>query len=181
MPRFSSTIPLLSLATLLVACRHDKGDDGKSDIRFSRNAGAGSAKYVMQPGDLRIVTVDGAVDLALLGDTISSGLSQKNLDKVKRETDTSAVEGSGFGASIEKMVKGTVQSAIGTRVAFPISALKDVRNDGGKIVFAWNGKSQEIFSHSNVNGKNVLESFSPADAQGFVDAVRARMRARGQF
>ena len=134
----------------------------------------------MGPGDIRIVTTDNGIDLALIGDTISSGLSQHALDRVRKETDTSAVKGDGFGASIEKMVKGSVQSAIGTRVAFPISAVRSVRYDGNKIVFDWNGKSNNFFGHTNVNGRNVLESFDAADARQFADAVMARKRTRGQ-
>ena len=172
-------LTLIGASTLLLvsACRHaeDDGDGKTGHMRLSRPAGAGGA--TMQPGDIRIVSVDGGVDLALLGDTISSGLSESTIDKVKRETDTGAVTGSGFGASIEKMVKSTVQSAIGTRVAFPLSDVKDVRNDNGKLVFDWTGKQRDLFSHSNVNGRKVLDSFSSADAQRFVDAVHARKRA----
>jgi hypothetical protein len=115
------------------------------------------------------------VDLALIGDSISGGLSEQALAKVRRETDTAAVKGSGFGADIERMVKGTVQSALTTRVAYPLSAVKDVSYDGRRIIFEWNGKPQS-FGKMNVDGKDVLETFDPADAQRFVDAVRARKR-----
>jgi hypothetical protein len=136
--------------------------------------GSDAARRPLQAGDVRIVTEDGGVDLALIGDTISGGLSQQTVDKVKRETDTGAVQGSGFGAEIERMVKGTVQSAIGTRAAFPLSAVRDVRYENGKLIFDWADKPQNMFGKVNVNKKDVMESFSPADAQRFVDAVRAR-------
>src|SRR5678815_254909 len=57
-------------------------------------------------GDVRIVATNGGIDLALIGDSISSGLSPEALRKVKRETDTARVTGSGFASQIEKMVKG---------------------------------------------------------------------------
>ena len=98
---------------------------------------------------------------------------QQSLDKARKEIDTNTVKGTGFGADIEKMVKGTVASALSTRVAFPLSAIKDVSYDGQRIVFDWNGKPR-LSGKMNVNNKDVLESFSAADAQRFVDAVRAR-------
>jgi hypothetical protein len=128
--------------------------------------------------DVRITSTGNEVDLALIGDTISAGLSQVALAKAKHETDTGAVSGSDFGASIERIVKGTVQSALGTRVAFPISALNDARYESGKIVFDWK-ENTHVFVKTNINGKPMLESFRPEDAQRFVEAVRARKSARG--
>jgi hypothetical protein len=138
---------------------------------------ASAAPAPLGPGDVRIVTADSGIDLALIGDSISTGLSPYALDKVRRDTDTAKVTGTGFGASIEKMVKGAVAGAIGTRVAFPLSAVKDVRYEGGRLQFEWAGTPVNLFEHSKVNGRPVLESFPPDDARRFVEAVRARKRA----
>ena len=54
----------------------------------------------LRAGDVRIVSTDGGIDLALIGDSISSGLSPATLAKVAQETDTAGVKQSGFGASI---------------------------------------------------------------------------------
>jgi len=125
-------------------------------------------------GDVRIVTTNGGIDLALIGDSISSGLSPEALRKVRHETDTASVTGSGFGSQIEKMVKGTVQGAIGTRVSFPISAVREVRYDGEKLVFEWSGEPRKVFEQTKIDKKPLLASFAPADAQHFADAVNAR-------
>ena len=176
-------LTLLVVAGLLAgACRHkdkDNDDDApKVPVHPSRSADA--SQYVMQAGDIRIASVDGGVDLALLGDTISGGLSANTLAKVRRDIDTGAVKGSGFGADIERRVKSTVQSALNTRVSFPLSSVRDVRYDGRKIVFEWSGKPSMTFDnvHVNAHGKSALESFSAEDAQRFVDAVRARKSTR---
>jgi hypothetical protein len=169
---------LVVTLTLLTACRH-RDDDRRASVHLSRSDAA-TAPYVMQEGDIRIESVDGGIDLALLGNTISGGLSQKTLQKVKRETDTNEVKSTGFGADIEKMVKGTVQSALGTRVGIPLSDVKDVHYDGQKIVFEWNGKSHHDFGNTKINHKDVLSSFSAAAAQRFVDAVHARKQARSE-
>ena len=129
-------------------------------------------------GDVRIVSTSGGVDLALIGDSISTGLSPSALRKVHEETDTSKVSGSGFGASIERMVKGTVQGAIGTRVSFPVSAVREARYDGEKIVFEWAGEPRKLFENTKVDGKPLLASFAPEDSRRFVDAVNARLRPK---
>lgn len=128
----------------------------------------------LRAGDIRIVTTNNGIDLALIGDSISTGLSPAALRKVREETDTSKVSGTGFGASIEKMVKDKVQGAIGTRVSFPVSAVREARYDGQKIVFEWNGEPRKIFDNTKIDGKPLLASFSPEDARRFVDAVNAR-------
>lgn len=149
-------------------------------MHMSRPSATAPADVPLAAGDIRITSMDGGVDLALIGDSISGGLSTTALAKVRRETDTNAVSGNDLGASIEKIVKGTVQSALGTRVTFPLSAVREVRYDGKRLVFDWAGKAQPGFGHVNVDNKDVLESFNPDDAQRFVIAVRARQRERGR-
>ncbi|MDB4892963.1 MAG: hypothetical protein JWL61_4818 [Gemmatimonadetes bacterium] len=163
---------VVAAALLTVACSHKEDERPEIPVKLSRSTD--TSRYEMQPGDVRIASVDSGVDLALLGDTISGGLSSKTLAKVKHETDTAAVKGSGLGSEIERMVKGTVQNALATRINIPLSAVKDVRYDGKKIVFEWNGRPPKTFGNIKTDKKDVLESFSAEDAQRFVAAVRAR-------
>jgi hypothetical protein len=183
-----SVFPLAIGGLLLAgACSRGSDDDARSaqsrdensDTRVTMTRSASSDR-ALGPGDVRIVTTDGGIDLALIGDSISSGLSPSALAKVREETDTAKVSGGRFAGDIEKMVKGTVQSAVGTRVSFPISAVRDARYENGRIVFDWNGKSPGVFDNTRINRKSLLESFAPADAERFVDAVRARKRATGR-
>jgi hypothetical protein len=169
-----SAVHAIALALALVACSHRDSDEDRAASALPE-----SSTIVPDDGrDVRIMTTGNEVDLALVGDTITSGLSEQTLAKARHETDASAVEGTGIGASIERMVKSGVQTALGTRVAIPISALNDVRYEHGAIVFDWKKKPM-AFVKTNVNGKPIMESFRPEDAQRFVAAVRARKRARG--
>jgi hypothetical protein len=163
---------------VLAACRHDD-EQAKTPVNISRPSPA-MAEAPLADGDIRIVSTDSGIDLAMIRDSISGGLSAHALAKVRRETDTNAVTGSGFGASIEKMVKGSVQSALGTRISVPLSSVKDVRYDGQRLVFDWNGTPPRDFGNAKVNNKDVMASFSAEDAQRFVVAVRARKRALGR-
>src|SRR5581483_9331140 len=62
------------------------------------------------PGDIRIASQDSAMEIALIGDSLVAGLGSRVREKVHNDLDTSQVSGSGFSASIEKMVKSTVAS-----------------------------------------------------------------------
>jgi hypothetical protein len=179
------TSPIVLASALLVgACSGrsrdaERVDTARSHAFVTIPGSAAGAPAPLGAGDVRIVTADTGIDLALIGDTISSGLSEHAIAKVRQETDTGAVAGTGFGADLEKMVKGTVQKAVGTRVGFPISDVREVRYDGRAIVFEWAGKPPKMYGTAKVNGKPFLESFAPEDAKRFADAVMARKRAGG--
>ena len=171
-------VAVLALSQAVVGCSR-QSDDAKSTPLTVERRPATAPPDSLRAGDVRIVTVDSGVDLALIGDSISAGLSATTVERVRRETDTAALNGTGFGASIERMVKSTVASAIGTRVSFPVSAVRDVRYEGGELKFDWVGKPVQVFAKSKSNGRPVMQSFRPDDAQRFVEAVRARKRALG--
>ena len=174
----------LMLGTSL-ACTGGDGDQRRADEAMGADttsaarapaapAADAEARDSLGEGDVRIVASNGGVDLALIGDSISTGLSAQALRTVRAETDTAAVSGTGFGAQIEKMVKGTVQGAVGTRIAFPISDVREVRYDGEKLVFEWTGKPRTLFDKTKIDGKPLLASFAPEDARRFAEAVNAR-------
>lgn len=171
----------ISVAVLIVSAGcsshdtdHNTDDDG---ARMSMPSTSTAVPDSLATGEVRIVTADSGVDLMLVRDSISGGLSEATLAKIRQSVDTTSVKSTGIGASIEKLVKSTVTSAVGTRVVVPLSAVKDVRYEEGRLQFDWNGKPTKIFDNTKVNGKPVMESFRPDDARRFVDAVRARKRA----
>ena len=178
MPHRFTKASVVAAALIASACSSKPADRAKDEapdggVTISKTSVPVSDDS-LNAGDVRIVATNGGIDLALIGDSISSGLSPAALKKVHEETDTARVTGTGFGASIEKMVKGTVQGAIGTRVSFPVSAVRQARYDGEKIVFEWEGEPRKIFENTKVDGKPLLAAFSPEDARRFVDAVNAR-------
>ena len=174
-------------ASLACAGGQDEGSRGDAGApettaaaQTPSNASAGTSVSAaaegdsLGEGDVRIVTTNGGIDLALIGDSISTGLSPQALRTVRTETDTTRVAGTGFGAQLEKMVKGTVQGAVGKRIGFPISDVREVRYDGEKLVFEWAGEPRGLFDNTKINGKPLLASFTPEDARRFAAAVNAR-------
>ncbi|HET7187862.1 MAG TPA: hypothetical protein VFI52_06895 [Gemmatimonadaceae bacterium] len=162
----ASIAAVVIASLLLTSCSRHRDDEERGSIAQAGAAG----------GEVRIQTTSGELDMALVGDSISAGLAPDALAKVRRETDTAQVSSSSIGGSIERMVKSTVQSAVSSRVAFPVSAVKDVRYRDGAIEFEWNERPTRLFEQTKVNGKPFLASFAPQDAERFVDAVRARIR-----
>jgi hypothetical protein len=159
------------MATPLVlgACHSDR-----SEVRV-RNPGFTNrdSTRVLGPGDIRIVSVDSAIELSLVGDTVMTGLAAKALAKVKTETDTGAVAGSGFSAKLEKMIKSSVASALTKELTFPVAAVSDVRFEDGRLQLLDNsGKRMASFGGSDSTSRG--GKFAPADAQAFIAAFRAR-------
>lgn len=176
MPRSTRFSLALALLVTLAACR-DRNPEEKVPVTVSRRD---TVTRPLGDGDVRIVDEGDAIELALVGDSISSGLSPHALEKARRETDTGTVNGTGFGASIERMVKGKVQDALSIRVSTPLSSVKDVRYENGALKFDWNGKAPS-YGSMQTNGRPLLESFRPDDARRFAEAVRARKRSAGSY
>jgi len=132
------------------------------------------------PGDVRIATVDSTLELALVGDTIVTGLGTKVMDKIREKTDTSDLTGDGLSATIQRAVKGSVAKAMDHEIHYPIADISDVRfEDGGLRFYRTDGAKMHVFENSRVNGKNVAEAFRPEDAQRFISAFHARKASRG--
>ena len=129
------------------------------------------------PGDMRLYNSDSTVDVVLLGDNILAGLSAKTVAKVKGSLDESKGDSSGFGGMISSIVRTSVAGAIGTHAAFPLSEIKDIRYEDGRIRVTWtDGGNRDLFGDGKmrVNKEEVSHSFNEADAKRFVAAVRAR-------
>jgi hypothetical protein len=178
------SVPVVLAATLvaLFACGRKDNPNPDPGVNPDPNPGAanqGSATrrdsaLTLGPGDVKITNEDSSVDMAVVGQKIVVRLSDKTMDKVRRETDTSAVKDSGFGGSIERFVKKTVQSTLGQQFEYPIADVRDARYENGAIVLDVNGREPRLLANTKVGGKKLLESFRPEDAQRFVAAVNAK-------
>ena len=175
-------VPVTIVASLLAitACGRKDNPDPNPNPSVNPNPGRDPGKVsrrdslVLGPGDVMITNRDSSVDMALVGQKIVVRLSDKTMEKVRRETDTSAVKDSGFGGSIERLVKRTVQSTLGQQFDYSLSDVKDARYENGTIVLDVNGKEPRLLANTKVGGQKLMESFRPEDAQRFVAAVNAR-------
>lgn len=131
------------------------------------------------PNAIAIVTLDGSMTLAVRADSIRMRLSDSVLAEASKSLDSSSAKEDGFGASIEKFVKKTVKSGLGMELTVAISTLKDARVEHGVIVLETkSGSTKSVFEGTKVDKKPLLESFSAADAERFVKAVKERIANR---
>lgn len=132
----------------------------------------------LAPGDVRIASVDSSIELAVIGDSVVGGFGKKVLDEIKEKTDTNAVSGSGFGASIEKLVKTSVAGALSKQIQYPVASIRDVKYENGRLEFyGTNGSRMRFFENKHDSKPDSANLFRPEDAQRFIDAFHARKDA----
>ena len=167
---------VIGALAMLAACGRSR-DDGGAQTRDRTPAERETA-----PGDAVITTPDNGIQLALAGDTVWMGLSDSVRTVARTEMDSGvkrAKDKGGLGGEIARIVTGTVDRALGTRVAYSLDEIEDVSYADGAIAFRYrNGAHALSFESVKSNNRPVLESFPPADAERFVAAVRARKDRR---
>jgi hypothetical protein len=140
---------------------------------------APAAVEQMPAGDsVGITNRTGAVLLSVAHDSVSMGFSPATLEKIRKETDTTAA-GSGFGAMIERKVKSSVQSMLSTRVMVPVDNIESVRYEDGAIQFTYRSRPRGMkLEDIKIDKEPALASFREEDARAFVKAVEARLQQR---
>ncbi|HEX5436810.1 MAG TPA: hypothetical protein VFW98_06610 [Gemmatimonadaceae bacterium] len=178
------------LSVLLIGGCEESG----SGASISSGDSAAPASRPLGPGDLAITTTDGAVQLVLQSDTIWMGLADSIVRKVRHDLATSTAgdrDTGGLGGTIASFVKSTVGREINDRIQIPLADVEHVSYEDGAIKFRFRegaqptisvlGKRRTVdfdkpgfhYGKDDSDHKPVLESFSPADADAFVKAVRA--------
>jgi hypothetical protein len=157
---------------VIAACDRTKHGSGRQpDATFS----ARDTNRVLGPGDVRVMNSDSSIEIAVIGDSIVTGFGARVRAEVERNTDSASVSGNGFGASIEKMVKGAVASALNHEIKYPIAEVQDVRLEDGKLQFyAKDGSRMKILEGSHSNNRPISETFATSEAERFIAALHVR-------
>jgi hypothetical protein len=129
-----SVAALVAASSFTTACHDNDVKVNGASVEHASFAKRDSVR-ALGPGDIRIATTDSAVEIALIGDSLVAGLGASAREKIKSATDTNAVNGSGIGASFEKMIKSTVAGALDHELQFPISEISRVEYEDGHLVF----------------------------------------------
>jgi hypothetical protein len=129
----------------------------------------------LRAGDVRVVSTNGALVLALIGDTVRVRLGDTLVTKLRHDLVTEADTVTGFGGFVARTVKGAVGGAMAevTRFAVrvPVAEVRDLRYEHGELHFG-NDRSTR-------DGNKTSAPFARDDAERFIRAVRARQRALG--
>lgn len=132
------------------------------------------------PGELRIVSTDGAVVYTLLRDTVRMQLSDSLVRdvrrKIERDSDASA---DGFAGFFKRTVAGAVGGAMGFVVRTPVRDIQSARYENGELRIESKNGHGNLSVGGKHDGKHDRTTFAPADAERFVAAVNGRRRALG--
>jgi hypothetical protein len=172
-PRRGLTLAAGAFTFVLAACKdtHTVRIDANNATLTRRDTTQG-----LGPGDLRIATTDSAIELALVGDSLVAGFGASTREQIRKATDTSTVSGTGFGASIERIVKSSVAGALDHEMHVPLSEISAVRYEDGLLVFYdRNGKRTHYFEHDRRDHGDARDSrFSESDAKAFITVFKSK-------
>lgn len=155
------------------------GDTGSHVNLDIRNAGGltRASDPPLGPGDVRIASTDGALVLALVGDTVRMRLGDRATARIRRAVDTSRAPTSGFGGFVASTVRAAVGGAMSEVARFavllPVRDIQELRYENGTLHV---GTANSRLGRKGVSGD---ARFAPGDAERFIAAVRARQRALG--
>lgn len=162
---------LVAASVTLVACSFGGDADG---VRVSFSGAPADSAVPLGPDDVVVTSSDGALRLAVVGDSVHVQLADSVRRSVRTQVDSSA--GDGIGGVIARSVGSAVQTAMGFTVRIPVQDVENVRYEDGRIRFETRGKSSVSFSRSRGGDTEDGIRVSPADGERFVDAVRRRQQ-----
>jgi hypothetical protein len=121
-------------------------------------------------------TKDRLAAILLMDSTIVLQFTNRGLDDVNRGgDDTTASLGAQFFA---RLVKASVVTLLDHGIAYRLDALGEARSEGSRLVLV-DRKGKRVFDNVDVNGRQVLESFVPDEAERFAAELnRAILRRR---
>jgi len=160
------------------------GCGGDSGTRVSLS-GDSTATEPLADGDVRITSTDGALILAVIGDSVVIQMSDSVRQAVRSDIQDEAANAGRLGAMIGNAVGAAVNAALGITVRVPAEKVSNLRYENGNLRFDVEGgagvklNSSASDSMSTIsNGKNNGGAFTEADAMQFIDAVRAAQARR---
>ncbi|HET7229335.1 MAG TPA: hypothetical protein VFJ16_05000 [Longimicrobium sp.] len=174
----------LALAALLVlpahqavAQRHHGSHVEIGDIDGGDVARPGP-RHSVRDARAFITTTNDVAAFVLTGDVVALQLTDHTLREMRRDMDRDADhENHGVLASmIVSAVRGSVENLLRRSVEVPIDDLRSVDYRDGRLVMVTED-GDRVFEKAEVNGTDLMASFSPADARAFVREFRA-LKAR---
>ena len=117
---------------------------------------------------------DRAFAVLLNDTTVVLQMTDRGLDEVGRRIETDSA--SGIGSRIlARMLGAGVVGLLDHGIAHRLSALREARVEGTRLVLE-NVEGKRVFEDVDVNGRHVMDDFSPAEAERFAAAVNRAIR-----
>jgi hypothetical protein len=127
---------------------------------------------------LTITSTNGGVELVLTDTSVSMKLSESVLQQARDEMQHDLqndpdIQKGGLAARFAQFVTGAVDNLLNHTIEYPLGDVESVRYQDGGLVFTYNKKHMLSFEKVSMDGKPALQSFSPEDAQAFVERFSA--------
>ena len=131
---------------------------------------------------MRISSTDRVFDLSLREDSVVLSLSGHAMNKVHRALDSVAIDTATrtmVGAFLTRKLTAAAEKLAAKTTGFALRDLEDATYEDGRIQFRLRDGTKPFIKLDQIkeSGRPILEKFAPADAEQFVDAVRAAKRA----
>jgi hypothetical protein len=174
------SIALLHRAALAAGLLAAAASPAAAQLRVSARVNApDSVAWVVsrQPLGIAEATLrsrDRAFAVLLNDTTVVLQMTDRGLDEVGRRIETDSA--SGIGSRIlARMLGAGVVGLLDHGIAHRLSALREARVEGTRLVLE-NVEGKRVFEDVDVNGRHVMDDFSPAEAERFAAAVNRAIR-----
>jgi hypothetical protein len=164
------TLMLAALLPAGAAFAHDHHVNvGSCEVREPLDWGA---RHDLRRARLAILTEDRAAALVLTRDVVAVQLGDRALRDLDRDIAREKDDEDGLLAQIIKgAVLGTVRALLDHSIECPLDELSDVRYRNGRLELITKD-GDRVLEDLEINDREVLESFSDADARAFVHEFR---------
>jgi hypothetical protein len=121
-------------------------------------------------------TTDRTVAVLLMDSTLVLQLTDRGLDRMSDDVAHEPTTSTG-GRFLARMIGAALTGMFDHGIAYRLSALRSVRVEGSRLVFEDLG-GRRVFDQVEMNGRQVMDDFSPAEAERFAAAVNRAIRER---
>jgi hypothetical protein len=127
---------------------------------------------------LTITSTNGGVELVLADTSVTMKLSESVLQEARDEMQHDLqndpdIKKGGLAARFAQFVTGAVEHILNHTIEYPLGDIESVHYQDSGLVFTYRKKQKLSFEIVNVDGKPALKTFSPEDAQAFVERFSA--------
>ena len=132
------------------------------------------AREPLGVADATLRNRDRTVAVLLNDTTIVLQLTDRGLDRISHDIENDSTNGVG-GRLLARILGAGVVGLLDHGIAHHLSALRAARVEGTRLVLE-NREGKRVFADVDVNGRRVMDDFSPAEAERFAAAVNDAIR-----
>ena len=126
--------------------------------------------------DATLRTTDRRVAVLLMDTTLVLQLTDRGLDQMSDDVAREPTANAG-GRILARMIGAALTGMFDHGIAYRLSALRSARAEGSRLVLEDLG-GRRVFDQVEMNGRQVMDDFSPAEVERFAAAVNRALRGQ---